>query len=79
MSLPRNLCRVLANTGEVKDVREKKELNMEIRKSEFAGVETIKKNYIDRPINNNVCRCVLNTFYIAFLCYKHLFDNIFVS
>ena len=43
MALPRNLCRVLANTGEVTDNREKKELNMEIRKSEFAGVETIKK------------------------------------
>ena len=42
MALPRNLGRVLADTGEVMDDKEKKELNMEIMKRKRSAVETIK-------------------------------------
>ena len=44
MGLPRGLERVMADTGEVMDKKEKKELNIEIMKNELAAVETIKKN-----------------------------------
>ena len=42
MTLPRNLCRRLVDTGEVMDNKEKKELNMEIIKNKWSAVETIK-------------------------------------
>ena len=41
MALPRGLGMVMADTGEVMDKKEKKEVNIEIMKNEFAAVETI--------------------------------------
>ena len=42
LALPRNLGRVVADTREVIDNKEKKELNMEIMKRKRSAVETIK-------------------------------------
>ena len=42
MALPRGLGRVLADTAEVIDEKEKKELNSEMMKNELAAVKTMK-------------------------------------
>ena len=42
MAPPRGLGRVLADTAEVIDEKEKKELNSEMMKNEFAAVKTMK-------------------------------------
>ena len=42
MARLRGLRKVLADTGEIIDKKEKKELNIEIMKKEFAAVETVK-------------------------------------
>ena len=46
MALPRSLGRVLADTGEVMDKKEKKEVNIEIMKIKFSAVKTIKHRKI---------------------------------
>ena len=55
------LGRLLADTGEVMDDKEKKELKMENMKKKVC----CSQDYIDGSINTNVCRCDIKTFQIT--------------
>ena len=57
MALARDLGMELEDTGEVKDKKAKKEVNIETMNNKFAAVKTIEKNYFDGPINTSVCWC----------------------
>ena len=50
MALPRGLRKVLADTDVVMDKKEKKDLNIEIMKNEFAAVQTMKSILIGLSI-----------------------------